>query len=335
VKARDVMTSDVVSVRPDTPVGKIACLLIERGIGATPVVDDAGAPIGMVSDGDLIGRDDAEREARRDWWLALLAEGESVSPDFLASLRSIERTAREVMSRPVVTVGINTDVTEIARLLTSYRIKRVPVVREGRMVGIVSRADLLRALSAERSTPTAQSPRGLLAGALAGLDERFIHRTQQEEPVSAMPRDHPIDASMTSTQFQKLAADFELTQARHRDALRKTVVERRRRQVAELIDHHISDESWRELVHRARKAAEQGQKEYMLLRFPCQLCSDKGRAINVTETNWSSTLRGEAAELYLRWEKDLKPHGFHLTARVLDFPGGIPGDIGLFLTWGG
>ena len=72
----------------------------------------------------------------------------------------------------------------------------------------------------------------------------------------------------------------------------------------------------------------------MLLRFPSQLSSDGGRAINVMEPRWPGTLRGEAAEIYLRWERDLKPHGFHLTARVLDFPGGIPGDIGLFLVWG-
>jgi hypothetical protein len=72
----------------------------------------------------------------------------------------------------------------------------------------------------------------------------------------------------------------------------------------------------------------------MLLRFPSQLCSDGGRAINVTEPDWPATLRGEAAEIYLRWERHLKPHGFHLTARVLEFPGGMPGDIGLFLSWG-
>ena len=87
-------------------------------------------------------------------------------------------------------------------------------------------------------------------------------------------------------------------------------------------------------MHNARQAAENGQKEFMLLRFPSQLCSDEGRAINAVEPNWASTLRGEAAEIYLRWERDLKPRGFRLSARVLDFPGGIPGDIGLFLAWG-
>ena len=72
----------------------------------------------------------------------------------------------------------------------------------------------------------------------------------------------------------------------------------------------------------------------MLLRFPSQLCSDGGRAINVPDPDWPKSLRGEPAELYLRWEHDLKPQGFHLQAQILEFPGGYPGDIGLFLVWG-
>jgi CBS domain-containing protein len=103
-------------------------------------VDNAGIPIGMVSEGDLIGRDETEREARRDWWLTLLAEGEMLNPDFLAGLRSPERVARDIMSAPVVTVGEETDINEIARLLTAYRVKRVPVLRDGRIVGIVSQS---------------------------------------------------------------------------------------------------------------------------------------------------------------------------------------------------
>jgi hypothetical protein len=71
-----------------------------------------------------------------------------------------------------------------------------------------------------------------------------------------------------------------------------------------------------------------------LLRFPVELCSDGGRAVNVPDPNWPQTLRGEAAEMYLRWERDLKPCGFHLAARIVDFPGGMPGNIGLFLIWG-
>src|ERR1700738_1442264 len=71
----------------------------------------------------------------------------------------------------------------------------------------------------------------------------------------------------------------------------------------------------------------------MLLRFPADLCTDRGRSVHAPLPDWSQTLRGEPAEIYLRWERDLKPGGFHLAARVLDFPGGFPGDIGLFLVW--
>jgi CBS domain-containing protein len=147
MKARDVMTTAVSSVGPDTAIGEIAKMLRDRGISAVPVVDESGTPIGMVSEGDLIGRDEADREARRDWWLTLLAEGEPLNTDFLAWLRPPQQRARDVMTAPVVTVGEETELREVARLLTAYRIKRVPVLRDGRIVGIVSRADLVRAFA--------------------------------------------------------------------------------------------------------------------------------------------------------------------------------------------
>jgi hypothetical protein len=71
-----------------------------------------------------------------------------------------------------------------------------------------------------------------------------------------------------------------------------------------------------------------------LLQFPNELCTDGGRAIDVGEEGWPATLRGEAAELYLRWERELKRRGFHLIARIVEYPDGKPGDVGLFLSWG-
>jgi CBS domain-containing protein len=147
MQAHEFMTKEPVTVSPDTPTPEIARLLLAHKISAAPVVDDAGTPIGMVSEGDLLGRGDADREARRDWWLMLLAEGEALHPDFLATLRNPQLTAREVMSAPVIRITETTEAPEIARLLEEYRIKRVPVVREDRIVGIVSRADLLRVLA--------------------------------------------------------------------------------------------------------------------------------------------------------------------------------------------
>ncbi len=122
--------------------------------------------------------------------------------------------------------------------------------------------------------------------------------------------------------------------ATRQKAARKAAEEFRLNVVKNLIDHHVTDEIWQDTLRRMRAAAERGEKEFMLLRFPCELCSDGGRAVNVPEPDWPSTLRGEAAEFYLRWQRDLKPLDFRLTARVLDFPGGFPGDLGLFLTWG-
>ena len=146
MNARDVMTKAVVSVHPGTPVREIARLLLDKGISAVPVVDNDGAPIGMVSEGDLIRPDQAAREARREWWLEMLAEGEQLSPEFLAWVHSQKRAARAIMSAPVITVSESAEVGEIARLLVAHRIKRVPVVRDGRVIGIVAREDLLRTL---------------------------------------------------------------------------------------------------------------------------------------------------------------------------------------------
>jgi CBS domain-containing protein len=149
MNAREVMTSPVISATASAPVRDIAQLLLKNHISAVPILDYTGAPIGMVSEGDLIGRDETEIDARREWWLAMLAEGESLNSDFLSELRRPERVASEIMSKPVVTVGEDTGAAEIARLLTIHRIKRVPVVRDGRVVGIVSRENLLRWMANE------------------------------------------------------------------------------------------------------------------------------------------------------------------------------------------
>jgi CBS domain-containing protein len=268
MKAREVMTSDVVSVSADTPARQIARLLLDRAISAVPVVDDSGAPLGMVSEGDLVGRGETDREARRDWWLTLLAEGTEVSPEFLVSLHAPERTARDLMSGPVVTVGEETDVKEIARLLASHRIKRVPVIRDGHIVGIVSRADLLRAVAEEQAPPAAAAKGGVLASAFTSLDERFVHRHHAATSATAAAPSEPSIPGPKAADFRDLVAGFERKELQHRQAERRTAAEQRQRQVTELIDQHISDSGWRSLLHQARQAAEQGQSEFMLLRFP-------------------------------------------------------------------
>jgi hypothetical protein len=142
------------------------------------------------------------------------------------------------------------------------------------------------------------------------------------------------DEQPLASQFRQLVSDFNATELRSREETRRAAEEAHRRAVEKLIDMHASEETWRGLLHQAREAAERGAKEFMLMRFPSQALGDSGRAINAAEPDWAATLRGEPAELYHRWESDLRPHGFHLAARILDFPGGMPGDVGLFLVWG-
>jgi CBS domain-containing protein len=151
MNARDVMSKPVVSVHADTPTREIARLLVEKGISAVPVVDGSGAPIGMVSEGDLIHPERAARESRRQSWLEMLVEGEQIAPELLAWLQSQNHTARAVMSAPVITVSEATELGEVARVLVTHRIKRVPVVRDGRVTGIVARDDLLRALASSKA----------------------------------------------------------------------------------------------------------------------------------------------------------------------------------------
>jgi CBS domain-containing protein len=332
MQAKDLMTTDVVVAHPHTPTAEIAQLLLDHTISAVPVVDSTGAPVGMVSEGDLIGRDDTERDARRDWWLEILAGEETLSPDDLKSVPQ-KKTAQDIMAAPVVTVTEETDATEIARLLSTYRIKRVPVVRQGRIVGIVSRADLLRALAAEHAPKEPEKPHSLIAETLESIDRHFRQGQGDGKKKGAKPAEALGEEKLSASDFRGLVVNHELDKSHRREEARKEASEKLRAKVKDLIDHHIADENWQTLLHRAREAAMRGDRKFMLLRFPSQLCSDHGRAINVSEPDWPSTLRGEAAEIYLRWEHDLKPHGFHLTAEILNFPGGMPGDVGLFLAW--
>ena len=340
MEARDIMTKAVVTAAPDTPSSEIARLLLEHHISALPIVDAGGTPVGIVSEGDIIGRSQPDRAARRDWWLTLLAEGEELSPDFLASLRAPVHRARDIMSSPVITVGDDTDASMIARLLIQYGIKRVPVVHDGRIVGIVSRANLLpivAEMAGAKPSPdkAGTALHGLFTGVIAGIDRHF--RPNGDQPAALAPgAGHvaPAESGFTVADFRGLVGDFKHTAAARESAASREAAARRSERVKELVSEHIDDDAWQRLLQGAREAAEHGAKEFPLLRFPSGLTSDGGREINAPLPSWPETLRGEAAEIYLRWERDLKPRGFHLAARVLDFPGGMPGDIGLFLVWG-
>lgn len=141
MNAAEIMTKEVVAVRPDTSVSAIAGLLLDHKISAVPVTDDDRHVVGIVSEGDLLGQPPSG--SPRAWWLRLFDEG-AVCLEEIATARHL--TARHVMTKPVVTVGDHTPVDVLATLMRRRKIKRVPVVRDGKLVGIVSRSDLLEAL---------------------------------------------------------------------------------------------------------------------------------------------------------------------------------------------
>jgi CBS-domain-containing membrane protein len=143
MKAADVMATKVITVRPDTPVATIAEVLLANRISAVPVVNDKDVLVGIVSEGDLIRRVEAGTERHRSWWLELLTGKETLAHEFVMSHA---RKAADVMTRPVISVQPDTPLGDIASLLEKHRIKRVPVASNGKIVGIVSRANLIQAL---------------------------------------------------------------------------------------------------------------------------------------------------------------------------------------------
>ena len=143
-----IMTREIISVRPGDTARAVAGTLALHRISAAPVLDDKGQLVGIVSEGDLMHAFGARHDLRRAWWLNMLAEGEQLAPEFLDYIRLDHRKASDFMTQPVVTATEAASLPEIADLLTEHHIKRVPLLRDGRMVGIVSRADIVRAIAA-------------------------------------------------------------------------------------------------------------------------------------------------------------------------------------------
>lgn len=143
--SKDVMTTPVISVLPETTVHEIAKLLLKHGISAVPVLDPDGKLLGVVSEGDLLRRTETGTERRASWWLDLIGNTDKVH-DYIVSHGT---RAEDVMTREIVSVDETATLAAVATLLEKHRIKRVPVLREGKVIGIVSRANLLQGLAAQ------------------------------------------------------------------------------------------------------------------------------------------------------------------------------------------
>jgi CBS domain-containing protein len=144
MKAIDVMTPEPVTVRPDSSVMEAVRIMLQRRFSGLPVVDAAGAVIGIVTEGDLLRRAETGTQRKRPRWIQFF-----LGPGFMATeyAQACGRKVHEVMSQPVQTVSENAPLDEIVNIMERHRIKRVAVVRDGKLVGLVSRANLLRALA--------------------------------------------------------------------------------------------------------------------------------------------------------------------------------------------
>ena len=325
--AGDLMAETVASVPISASVRDVARLLLDRHVGAVPVTDESGTPVGMVSDGDLLGR--RGDDGRQDWWLDLLAHE---TPPAAPSPAVRGRLVRDVMTTPLVAVSPYTPVREVVRLLQAHGIKRLPVVLDGKLVGIISRPDLLDLVA---RLPKTEAEAARTSGGLYGMLQSLAGGTHHaavpdtpERPVASKPT-----PGLSADGFRDLVTASEQAKVdQAAEAKRVTGIEREK-QVQAVLEQRVTDESWQELLDHAEMAARNGEKQLLLLRFPSDVCSDGGRAIANVEEGWKRTLRGEASEIYRRWDHDLRPKGFGLDAPTLSFAHGTIGDFGLMLTW--
>ena len=144
MKAHEIMTKAVVSVGPQTPVYEIAALMTEKRISGVPVLGPQEQLLGIISQSDLLHRKEIGTELKRKWWLKVFSDPNHSAREFT---KAHGLRAQDVMTRHVISIQADADLSEVAAILDRSRIKRVPVLRAGKLVGLIARSDLVKALS--------------------------------------------------------------------------------------------------------------------------------------------------------------------------------------------
>ena len=142
MKARDVMTARVITTSPGASIKSVVETFVRHQISAAPVVDANGKLVGIISEGDLLHRAEAGTEKRHPWWLRALMEPEVLANEYA---KAHARKVADAMTSQVVATSPDTPIHEVAALLEKHSIKRVPIVENGQLVGVVSRANLVQA----------------------------------------------------------------------------------------------------------------------------------------------------------------------------------------------
>jgi len=144
MKAMDVMVRDVITVGPNASVAEVAQLMAEHDVSALPVIDDDRRLVGIVSEADLLRREEIGTAIHRPWWIEAMTPAATLAEEFA---RSHGKRVWELMTENVITATEDTPLAQIAAMLERSRIKRVPIVRDHELVGIVSRGNLIQALA--------------------------------------------------------------------------------------------------------------------------------------------------------------------------------------------
>ncbi|MEZ5856060.1 MAG: CBS domain-containing protein [Hyphomicrobiaceae bacterium] len=152
MNASEIMTRNVVTVGPQTPVREVAETMSKHRISGVPVVDDGGRLVGILSESDLLHRMETGTERRRKWWLGMFQDTSKMAQEFT---KSHGLTAGEIMTANVTTVNGTSTLADIAELLDAKKLKRVPVIVDGKLAGIITRGDLVKVLANADAKPKA------------------------------------------------------------------------------------------------------------------------------------------------------------------------------------
>ena len=167
MRARDIMTASVVTVSPETDIAEAVKLMLDRQISGVPVIDASGRLIGILTEGDLMRRAELVT-GRQSWWINPISSPEQEAK---AYVKAHGLKVKDVMTKEVVTINEQEPLDRIAMLFEERGIKRTPVLRGGKVVGIVSRANLLRTLAAKKITYPAPSDNQIRSAILATAAE--------------------------------------------------------------------------------------------------------------------------------------------------------------------
>jgi len=200
--ALDIMTSPVISASADTTIQDLAKLLLDNHISAVPIVSAGGEIEGIVSEGDLIKQIGADDEHRKSWWLAFLSDNVDQARDYV---KSHGKTAGDVMVKNVISVAEDCPVERISTILETNRIKRVFVVRHEKIIGVVSRANLLHALASAKPRESVEVDDRMLRKSLLAEIEKTGIRMQFVNAVIADKTANIYGTVQTSEEKQALA----------------------------------------------------------------------------------------------------------------------------------